>query len=666
MRFQRFEEERTDLGILRQFGAQLLDQLAHPFDVGAVDQPQIELHDHPVTRIVGQLLDLAEGDRVQRAIVVAKLKGAHGDLLDGALGAADIDVFAMAKRIVEQKERPRKDVADQRLRAEADRQPDDARTGEEGRHRNAEAGEQQHRPDADDGGDQDLAQERQKGGEARGALADFLGLVIARLGNMARLVGDLAVDPDAHGAVEHIGRKQDAGHSQPVAGGFGAPQQPPDGEEHGSRDNGGEDGGHMQPVSTPALRPRAHMIGDRDDVPFVGAIAAGFDFAPHGVTVPAFARRAPQAELSLDEERGQRQHQRAGKGRCDGAEDRPGLKGRAHEDMGDREGGGGQQIGDGDQMPCRGKRATPTARAPGRSGNQPCHHLPPDDDADDHPHAQRAIGDDLQEIDMGFFKAETLEPAGEPEDAGGHGKHRQKRAGQTAGLRIVQTGQAGLRRALGENAEHEVALQEKGAQGRERDHRGPACRRRFRREDDRRRQAGEEQRQKCQERGGYPRQDEGDPGGPVGIGGRMGGLSQSRRPAIDSEGRKSADRQRKAREQESPPDPAGLRALSRVLQRRDDRRRRGGRRLQRQPEPVADAHHAFQRLRRRHHHPGIGLRLLRGCDGRAGAGLRNRQRILRQRGTGGHADQDENRHRCDQHRNDRRVPSHHRSPSKAG
>ena len=61
---------------------------------------------------------------------------ANRHALDGALALADIEVFADPERVVEQEKDARQDVANQRLRAEADRDADDS-------------GARQQRPDID-------------------------------------------------------------------------------------------------------------------------------------------------------------------------------------------------------------------------------------------------------------------------------------------------------------------------------------------------------------------------------------------------------------------------------------------------------------------------------------------------------------------------------------
>ena len=111
--------------------ADLLDDPLHLVEVGVVGQPQRDLVDHPVARIVGDLLERAERHRMQVAAVVAQLDRAQREALDRAADAAALDVLADPEGIVEQEEDARDHVLDQRLRAEADRDADHAGAGDQ-------------------------------------------------------------------------------------------------------------------------------------------------------------------------------------------------------------------------------------------------------------------------------------------------------------------------------------------------------------------------------------------------------------------------------------------------------------------------------------------------------------------------------------------------------
>ena len=90
--------------------------------------------------------DVAVGDGVDHAFNVAQHDRAQVDLFDRAADAVDVGRIAEADLILGDQEDPRDDVLDQRLRAEADRQADDAGAG-------------QHRRDVD----VELAQHHQDG-----------------------------------------------------------------------------------------------------------------------------------------------------------------------------------------------------------------------------------------------------------------------------------------------------------------------------------------------------------------------------------------------------------------------------------------------------------------------------------------------------------------------
>ncbi len=108
------------------------------------------------------MLDLAKGDGIDLAQVVAKTQRADGDPLDHALGTADVDVLADAERIVDQEEDARDDVANERLGAKADGDPDDARAGEQRADVDAERGDDDHPDDGYQGDKEELAHQRQQ------------------------------------------------------------------------------------------------------------------------------------------------------------------------------------------------------------------------------------------------------------------------------------------------------------------------------------------------------------------------------------------------------------------------------------------------------------------------------------------------------------------------
>ena len=100
--------------------------------------------DGEVTREVGDGGDLAVGHDVERAVAVAQLGHAQGQVLDGALQAGDLDVVADGVLIFEQDEEAGEHVLEERLRAEADAQADDAGAGDERAQRDAQGAECLH------------------------------------------------------------------------------------------------------------------------------------------------------------------------------------------------------------------------------------------------------------------------------------------------------------------------------------------------------------------------------------------------------------------------------------------------------------------------------------------------------------------------------------------
>ena len=100
-------------------------------DVGVVGDADRQFVDHPVAAHVLHRAELAERHGEERPAVVAQLHRAQAEDFDRALVAAALDVFADAERVVEQIEDAADDVLDQRLRAEADGDADDARAGDQ-------------------------------------------------------------------------------------------------------------------------------------------------------------------------------------------------------------------------------------------------------------------------------------------------------------------------------------------------------------------------------------------------------------------------------------------------------------------------------------------------------------------------------------------------------
>src|SRR3546814_3866265 len=107
-----------------------LDRLAHLVEVGVEWNADLDLDPHPVAAVIGDVAHLAEGDGVQRAIVMSELDRTQGDLLDHALATGTLDVLAFAERVLHQIEEPRDDVLHQGLSAEADGERSEEHTSE--------------------------------------------------------------------------------------------------------------------------------------------------------------------------------------------------------------------------------------------------------------------------------------------------------------------------------------------------------------------------------------------------------------------------------------------------------------------------------------------------------------------------------------------------------
>ena len=180
-------------GIGLQLAADLLDDPLHLLDVGVVGDADRDLVDHPVARIVGDLVQRAERHGVQVAAMMAQLDRAQREALDGAARAAALDVLADAERIVEQEEHARDDVLDQGLRAEADRDADHAGAGDQRPDLDAERGERHQHRHHRQHREQHVAGDRQQRAHPRPAVHAPPACV--RRGALG--VSQLAVDPGA-------------------------------------------------------------------------------------------------------------------------------------------------------------------------------------------------------------------------------------------------------------------------------------------------------------------------------------------------------------------------------------------------------------------------------------------------------------------------------------
>ena len=120
----------------------LLDELARLVDIRVVADGDIELVGGPVAALILHRTKLAERDGEERSAMVAQFDRPQAEAFDRSHVLTTGDVFPHPECVIEQVKDARDDVLDDRLRAEADRHTDDARSGNQ-------------RPDLDAGRRQD-------------------------------------------------------------------------------------------------------------------------------------------------------------------------------------------------------------------------------------------------------------------------------------------------------------------------------------------------------------------------------------------------------------------------------------------------------------------------------------------------------------------------------
>src|SRR4029077_8413661 len=101
-------------------------------DIAVIGDAHREFVDGPVAALVLNRAQQAERHGVEGAALMPQLDRADAEAFDGALVVAALDVFADAERIVEQVEHAGDDIADKILTTKADRDSDDAQTGDQG------------------------------------------------------------------------------------------------------------------------------------------------------------------------------------------------------------------------------------------------------------------------------------------------------------------------------------------------------------------------------------------------------------------------------------------------------------------------------------------------------------------------------------------------------
>src|SRR5699024_3702593 len=196
------DEVRLD-GLLRGGRLGGLDgDVAGAVDVGAVGDRDLQEGDAEVLAVVAHTQDVAVAAVPDRPVQVPQRGDAEPDVLDRALGLAQVHPVADAVLVLEQHEQSGQEVPDERLGTEAEGHADDAGGGDEGRHVDPEDGQRlQHNPDQYDKG-HDRLEYRADGGHPLGPPfeapllgPDVLGralavvLLEARGGQSAALVG---------------------------------------------------------------------------------------------------------------------------------------------------------------------------------------------------------------------------------------------------------------------------------------------------------------------------------------------------------------------------------------------------------------------------------------------------------------------------------------------
>src|SRR5690606_14583743 len=77
--------------VFGQFGSDLVDDIAHFVDISFIGDADVEVDAGVLHRHVSRLFDAAIGNVVDIAIKVAKHRNTHGDFLDGAAHAVELN-----------------------------------------------------------------------------------------------------------------------------------------------------------------------------------------------------------------------------------------------------------------------------------------------------------------------------------------------------------------------------------------------------------------------------------------------------------------------------------------------------------------------------------------------------------------------------------------------
>jgi hypothetical protein len=139
---ERLEHQAAVGPLAAQRGVHLAQDLVDPVDVLGVADGDVEYGEGVVLRHVRHDADRAVRDGVHVAVVVAQRHRPDRDRLHHPGAVAEPDHVADPDRVAQQDEQAGRQVLDQLLRAEADREAHDAGTGEERRRIHAHRGQQ--------------------------------------------------------------------------------------------------------------------------------------------------------------------------------------------------------------------------------------------------------------------------------------------------------------------------------------------------------------------------------------------------------------------------------------------------------------------------------------------------------------------------------------------
>ena len=189
LHLQRLDDERREFGVLSQFQPYLLDQFSGTLDIAVIGDADRQLVDDPVAALVLDGAQQAERHGVDRTAVMPQPDRAKAEGFDGALVVAALDVLADPEGVVEEIEHAGDDVANERLGAEADRDAEDAQTGDQRSDLDTHCRERHYRRKYDDYDEQHIAEDGKERMKARPPSR----LIGIRLTEVLDL-GELAID----------------------------------------------------------------------------------------------------------------------------------------------------------------------------------------------------------------------------------------------------------------------------------------------------------------------------------------------------------------------------------------------------------------------------------------------------------------------------------------